>query len=226
MHSYECQRGGMADAVDSKSTGNNLVGSTPTAGTNFFPKKSPPFAHGARVPAALPPGYGVFSGGPALRQSVRRLNRRTPYLRVWYIFCFVLIPTLRSRSSGPSGFAAGLWGIFRGPRSPSVRAAAEPPYSLPSSMVFFCFFMDSLRRVAPAGMLRYFHFVSVPERNIPVPPLTHGARSAGSTHLRSATPWQARWHITVLPLRFSTGQSVGLVGRWVLGIVCHVCIAF
>ena len=29
----------MADAVDSKSTGNNLVGSTPTAGTNFFSQK-------------------------------------------------------------------------------------------------------------------------------------------------------------------------------------------
>ena len=38
---------------------------------------------------------------------------------------------------------------------------------------------------------------------------------AGSTHLRYATPWQARWHVTVLstfakatadkPLRFSTG---------------------
>ena len=42
---------------------------------------------------------------------------------------------------------------------------------------------------------------------------------AGSTHLRSATPWQARWHVTVLstfakatadkPLRFSTGGSRG-----------------
>ena len=75
MHSYECQRGGMADAVDSKSTGNNLVGSTPTAGTNFFS----------------------------------------------------------------------------------------------------------------------------PENGLP---------SAGSTHLRSATPWQARWHVTVLPLRFSTGSNI------------------
>ena len=32
---------------------------------------------------------------------------------------------------------------------------------------------------------------------------------AGSTHLRYATPWQARWHVTVLPLRFSTGGSRG-----------------
>ena len=62
----------MADAVDSKSTGNNLVGSTPTAGTNFFPGKWPPFAHGARD------------------------------------FC---------------AFRPKAWSIFRGPRSPSVRAA-------------------------------------------------------------------------------------------------------
>ncbi|MBQ4336945.1 MAG: hypothetical protein IJC34_07115 [Lentisphaeria bacterium] len=32
-----------------------------------------------------------------------------------------------------------------------------------------------------------------------------GGPGAGSTHLRYATPWQARWHVTVLPLRFSTG---------------------
>ena len=43
------------------------------------------------------------------------------------------------------------------------------------------------------------------------------AQGAGSTHLRYATPWQARWHVTVLstfakatadkPLRFSTGLA-------------------
>ena len=46
---------------------------------------------------------------------------------------------------------------------------------------------------------------------------------AGSTHLRFATPWQARWHVTVLstfakaaadkPLRFSTGLAQPTFGR-------------
>ena len=136
MHSYECQRGGMADAVDSKSTGNNLVGSTPTAGTNFFPRKSPPFAHGARVPAALPPGYGVFPGGPALRQSVRRLNRRTPYLRVWYFLFFYGLPSLTEL--GTFVRSAQKQGPF--PGSPALRQSVRlTPYSLPSSMVYFLF---------------------------------------------------------------------------------------
>ena len=30
---------------------------------------------------------------------------------------------------------------------------------------------------------------------------------AGSTHLRYATPWQARWHVTAPPLRFGTGLA-------------------
>ena len=79
----------------------------------IFPKKSPPFAHGARVPAALPLGCGVFFGGPLSVSPCGGGSRRTPYLRVRYFFCF--------------------------------------PQKIPT-----------LRRVAPAGMLRYFHFVSVP----------------------------------------------------------------
>ena len=123
----------MADAVDSKSTGNNLVGSTPTAGTNFFPRKWTPFAHGARD------------------------------------FC---------------AFRTKARSISREPCSPSVRAAAGAAVLLTFENGIFLFF--------------------------------YGLPSAGST----------RWHITVLPLRFSTGQSVGLVGRWVLGIVCQVYMAF
>ena len=88
---------------------------------------------------------------------------------------------------------------------PALRQSVRlSPYSLPTSMVFLFFKKASLRRVAPAGILRYFppsprlrrtsHFVSVPEAREGVSPTADYMAAAPCRHRAFKPPHcRRRW---------------------------------